>query len=177
MWNQSATTNLGRIARVCVASFSFLLLFLLRLQGLDCVAQTGDTAPTVTFCDPATPRLMSKVPTQRGTGDSDATRAELLIAGGGSEVFCSLVRTRALHTNLCLNPRHGAPLARVADLWADTTGLEAHFKLVDEGQSALWVHDLLSCLAFPDKAGRIREIEATVPPSRTAPFSHSSLIH
>lgn len=89
---------------------------------------------------------------------------------GRSEVFCLLVCTQELYTNLCLNPRHGASLAPAADLWADTTGLEARFKLVDGGQSALWVHESLSCLAFPDKAGRIRDSEPNVSTSRSASF-------
>lgn len=113
---------------------------------------------------------MSKVPTRTRTETVTRPGAELLIAGGGSELFRLLARTQALHTNLCLNPRHGASLAQVTDLWPDTAGLEAHFKPVDEGQSALWVHDSLSCLASPDKAGRIGESEAAFPFSHSASF-------
>lgn len=170
------TTNPECIARACVFTFFFFFFFLARFCWFYEVGIAWLRLATRTqlwlFAIRCT-RLMSKVPTQTRTETVMRPGLNLLIAGGGAKAFCLLVRQWTLHTDLCLNPHHEASLARVADLWADRTGLETHFKPVDGGQSALWVHDLLTRLAIPDKAGRIRESELSLP--LTLPLFHTHL--
>lgn len=101
------------------------------------------------------------------------TWAELLIAKGRSSgLLLACTHTHAAYRSSPLSPTWSST-GWSCDLWADRMGLGPHFKPVDEGQSALWVHVSLSCLAFPDKAGRIRGSE---PPPPSLPLSHIHLL-